>query len=69
MKHALVRVAIALGVITVGAMACRQGDPLEPKTPPNSPIPTKLDRPDDSPTPKAPKLPIGDSGTSGAAVH
>ncbi len=32
MKHALVRVAIALAVITLGAMACRQGDPLDPKT-------------------------------------
>jgi len=71
MKHALVRVAIALGIITVGAMACRQGDPLEPKTPPNSPIPTKLDRPDDSPpSPKAPKVPTGgDAGTIGAGAH
>jgi hypothetical protein len=64
MKYALARVAIGLGVITLAAIACRQGDPLEPKTPPNSPVPTKLDRPDDSPSsPKAPKIPIGDSGT------
>jgi hypothetical protein len=65
MKYALARVVIALGIITVAAIACRQGDPLEPKTPPNSPLPTKLDRPDDSPSPKAPKLPTGDSGTLG----
>lgn len=57
MKHALVRIVIALGVITLGAMACRPGDPLEPKTPPNSPLPTKLDRPDDSPPPSSPSLP------------
>ena len=62
MRHALVRVVIALGVITLGAIACRQGDPLEPKTPPNSPIPTKLDRPDDTPSsPSLPKL-LSDGG-------
>ena len=27
MKHALVPIAMALGVITLGAMACRQGLP------------------------------------------
>jgi hypothetical protein len=63
MKHALVRLAIAIGVITLAAMACRQGDPLEPKTPPNSPIPTKLDRPNDRPPPPSP-LKLADGGGS-----
>jgi hypothetical protein len=57
MKRALIRLAFAMAVIALGAMACRQGDPLEPKTPPNSPVPTKLDRPDDSPPPQSPSLP------------
>ncbi len=69
MKYALARVAIALGIITVAAIACRQGDPLEPKTPPGSPVPTKLDRPDDSPSPKAPKIPNGDGGSLGASAR
>lgn len=74
MRYALARVAIAIGIITLAAIACRQGDPLEPKTPPNSPIPTKLDRPDDSPPspggPATPRLPLGDGGGgSSGAVH
>jgi hypothetical protein len=45
---AVAHLAIALCVITVGPFACRQGDPLiDPKTPVNSPLPTKLERPDD----------------------
>ncbi len=69
MKYALARFAIGLGIITLAAIACRQGDPLEPKTPPNSPVPTKLDRPDDSPAPKAPKLPNGDGGSMGSGAR
>jgi hypothetical protein len=58
MKHALVRVVVASAIIVLGGLACRQGDPLEPKTPPNSPVPTKLDRPDDSPaSPSGPSFP------------
>jgi hypothetical protein len=42
------RIVVALIVVVIGAVACRQDEPgLEPKTPPNSPVPTKLDRPDD----------------------
>ena len=61
MKDALVRIAVAFAVIVLGAHACRQGDPLEPRTPPGSPLPTKLERPDDSPSgpsaPSGPRLP------------
>lgn len=47
-RSAIAHLAIGLVVITLAAMACRQGDPLlEPKTPPNSPLPTKLDRPEE----------------------
>jgi hypothetical protein len=61
MKIELARFVAGLVFVALGAIACRQSDPgLEPKTPPNSPVPTKLDRPDDSPSP-APKLPKLDS--------
>lgn len=61
MRSELARFAAGVVVIVLGAIACRQNDPgLEPKTPPNSPVPTKLDRPDESPAsappPKLPKL-------------
>lgn len=50
MKTAVVRFAVGVGFVALAAIACRQNDPgLEPKTPPNSPIPTKLDRPEDPP--------------------
>jgi hypothetical protein len=54
----LLRLAAGLVVVTLAAVACRQGDPsIDPKTPPNSPLPTKLDRPDDRPeSPSLPKL-------------
>lgn len=56
-RSAIAHLTIGLVVITLGAMACRQGDPLlEPKTPPNSPVPTKLDRPED-PKGSPPTLP------------
>lgn len=65
MRASLVRFAAGLVVITLAAFACRQGDPsIDPKTPPNSPVPTKLDRPDDSPgTASFPKL-VFDSGAT-----
>jgi hypothetical protein len=58
--------SVALVALVVAGVlgACRQGDPgIEPKTPPNSPLPTKLDRPDDPKT--APTFPKGspDAGT------
>ncbi len=50
MRSVIAQLVVGLVVITLGATACRQGDPmLDPRTPPNSPVPTKLDRPDDSP--------------------
>jgi len=47
-----------LVVVAHAAIACRPGDPaIDPKTPPNFPVPTKLDRPDDRPpSPSPPKL-------------
>ena len=45
----MARLGVGLVAIMVGAMACRPGDPEEPKTPVNVPLPTKLDRPDDPP--------------------
>ena len=65
MRVSLIRFAAGLLVIGVAALACRQGDPaIDPKTPPNSPVPTKLDRPDDRPTasPGVPAL-APDGGT------
>lgn len=51
MRASLIRFAAGLVVIAAAALACRQGDPaIDPKTPPNSPVPTKLERPDDWPT-------------------
>lgn len=51
MRTSLLRLAAWLVVVALAAIACRQGDPaIEPKTPPNSPLPTKLDRPDDRPS-------------------
>ncbi len=55
--------AKALAVTVAGGLAsalvmiaCQPGEPgLEPRTPPNAPLPTKLDRPDDPIT--APKSP------------
>jgi hypothetical protein len=59
------RLAAGVLAITLAAIACRQGDPLEPKTPPNSPIPTKLDRPDDPPASPTGLPKIGsDAGSS-----
>ena len=52
-------VALALGgglTFVMVAVACQPGEPgLEPKTPANMPLPTKLDRPNDPVT--APKSP------------
>jgi hypothetical protein len=47
---------VGLVAITLTALSCRQGDPvIDPKTPPNSPLP-KIERPDDPVvTPKRPK--------------
>ncbi len=57
MKTALARLGIAVLAVTLGAFACRQGDPgLDPKTPPNSPLP-KVERPDDSPESSKPDTP------------
>lgn len=57
MKSAPANLGIAVVIGTLGAIACRQGDPgLDPKTPPNSPLP-KLDRPDDSPESPQPDTP------------
>jgi hypothetical protein len=66
MMSSLMRLAMGLVVIGLGAIACRQNEPpLEPRTPPpNSPIPD-IDRPDDpsvSPPPKLPR-PDGDAST------
>jgi hypothetical protein len=56
-KLSIVRFAAGLVVVALGAIACRQGDPLEPKTPPNSPVPTKIDRPEEpAPSPSPLKL-------------
>jgi hypothetical protein len=68
MRASLIRFGAGLVVVALAAIACRQGDPsIEPKTPPNSPVPTKLDRPDDSPkatTPgSAPKLMLDGGAT------
>lgn len=55
---ALARLVTGIAAIALGALACRQGDPIEPTTPANVPVPTKLDRPDDrkEPTAPAPKI-------------
>jgi hypothetical protein len=63
-RRALVKVALArlvggLAFVAIGAMACRQGEPLDPKTPPNSPLP-KIDRPSDPPASPSPRLPKPD---------
>lgn len=56
-KHALGRFVAGLAVVALAAIACRQNEPLEPKTPPNSPLP-KIDKPEEpmpAPTPRLPK--------------
>lgn len=58
-RAALARLVVGLGFVTLAAFACRQNEPLEPKTPPNSPLP-KIDRPDDPPASPTPKLPKPD---------
>ena len=65
MRSSLIRFSVGLVVITLAAFACRQGDPsIDPKTPVNSPVPTKLERPDDtSGTPVLPRLGL-DSGAA-----
>jgi hypothetical protein len=65
MRSSLIRFGAGLVAVVLAAIACRQGDPsIEPKTPPNSPVPTKLDRPDDPPaSPRLPKL-TPDGGSS-----
>lgn len=65
MRSTLIRFLAWMAVIAIAALACRQGDPsIEPRTPPNSPIPTKLDRPDDPPaSPSLPKL-VPDGGAT-----
>jgi hypothetical protein len=49
-------VRAGLVAVTVTTLACRQGDPaIDPKTPPNSPVP-RIERPDDPiVAPKSPK--------------
>ena len=57
-------IRLAIGVLLMfGVMACRQGDPaIDPKTPANSPVPTRLERPDDGPaSPSMPRL-VPDGG-------
>jgi hypothetical protein len=62
MKNAVASAVIGLVLIVLGALACRQGDPsIDPKTPPNSPIPTKVDRPDDPKSSPPPRI-ISDAG-------
>lgn len=58
-RAALVRLVGGLAFVTLAAFACRQSEPLEPKTPPNSPLP-KIDRPDDPPAAPTPRLPKPD---------
>lgn len=58
-RAAFVRFVAGLAFITFAAFSCRQNEPLEPKTPPNSPLP-KIDRPDDPPAAPTPKLPKPD---------
>jgi hypothetical protein len=60
MKLALVRLITGLGFVALGAIACRQNEPLEPKTPPNTPLPN-IDRPDDPPPSPTPRLPKPDA--------
>ena len=68
MLSSFVRLAAWLVVIAIAAIACRQGDPaIDPKTPPNSPLPTKLDRPDDRPPSQG--LPPLMSDGGGAKAH
>ena len=64
MQTSLIRLGAGLLVVALAAIACRQGDPsIDPKTPANSPVPTKLDRPEDpTPSPRMPSL--LDSGAS-----
>jgi hypothetical protein len=65
MRASLLRLAAGFIVVTLAAIACRQGDPaIDPRTPPNSPVPTKLDRPDDPPSsPSIPRL-VPDGGAT-----
>ena len=66
MKDAVIRSALGIVLVAIGAIACRQNDPvLEPRTPPNSPIPTKLDRPDDPPASPTKMPKIGSQGDGG----
>jgi hypothetical protein len=52
-------------LLAFGATACRQGDPaIDPRTPANLPVPTKLERPDDRPaSPGMPGL-VRDGGAA-----
>lgn len=56
MKLALARLGIGLVAIALGAIACRQNEPLEPKTPPNTPLPD-IDRPEEPTPAPTPRLP------------
>lgn len=62
MKTATVRLAVWLTTLAIAAIACRQpsGDP---KTPPNSPLPT-IDRKDEPTTSPPPPLLGKDGGAS-----
>jgi hypothetical protein len=66
MRAAVARFAVGLLVVTAGAIACRQptGDP---KTPPNSPIPT-IDRKDE-PTTSPPSPLLGNDGGASRPRH
>lgn len=59
MNSVLAWLAAALLLVVIGAASCRPNDPLEPKTPPNSPLPD-IDRPVDPPEAPLPKLPSPD---------
>jgi hypothetical protein len=61
-KHERVSVVVLVAGVIVAALACRQDPGVEPKTPPNTPIP-KIDRPEGDPvTPTSAPLPVRDAG-------
>jgi hypothetical protein len=57
---------VPFALVVVGSTACRPNEPLEPKTPPNTPLP-EIERPDDPPTAPPPRLPRADPD-GGAAL-
>ena len=65
-RVALALFGVGLTAAILAATACGPGDPADPKTPIDVPVPTKLERPDDPPgKPKSPDASAATPGTPG----